>query len=324
MSESPLEQIIHHLLAALRVASQTRAPERLRSAIINALLTANFHDPARMARMEAHLMAEVPGPRAVGERLALVPMVGPTRDEQPRAVIGERLAAEVTGNGDADLERAAREAVVRTNVRPFIAAAAAAREHVTRPETLAQVVDQAQTGRLCGHPWHVMVNDGVTPFNSYCPAGCGANVNAGIDTTAATVDRATVATPVDACGATDGDYGTCSLDTGHDGRHVEMRDGKVWAAWSGQSPVDACGHVWHAVVRDGATPKNERCPDCDATAAVQHSGDYVVTGHPEQLRLSEPNPQVTAIMRQDDGDTTGWTAHHTPECFNRDCAGCVA
>jgi hypothetical protein len=41
------------------------------------------------------------------------------------------------------------------------------------------------------------------------------------------------------CEATDGPedhiYGTCELPKGHPGRHQEMRDGKLWASWSGDS-----------------------------------------------------------------------------------------
>jgi hypothetical protein len=39
------------------------------------------------------------------------------------------------------------------------------------------------------------------------------------------------------CMATDGDYGTCTLPEGHDGRyHREDRSGDLWAEWSGVAP----------------------------------------------------------------------------------------
>lgn len=271
-----LDQIIHHLIAALGVASRTQAPDAIRRGITNALLTAQMHDRERVARLEAWLAAEVPGPRAVGERLALVPMVGPTREEQP-ARIGE------------DMEAAARAAAggggqissdpVRTNVRPFITAANVARAAGNRrPATLAEAVDQAAAAAACGHPWHVMVMDDREPFHTHCPGGCGA-----------TVQSSTIATS-----------------------------------------VDLCQHPWHSSSTPDHEPIEPTCPACgdhaggttptgpiDA-AGIPHKSHYGVNGHP-----SAADPQVTAIMRQDDGDTREWVGNHTIDCMNRDCTGCA-
>lgn len=33
------------------------------------------------------------------------------------------------------------------------------------------------------------------------------------------------------CGVKDGHYGMCERSKGHEGAHVEMRDGEIWAEW---------------------------------------------------------------------------------------------
>ena len=41
----------------------------------------------------------------------------------------------------------------------------------------------------------------------------------------------------EACGATDGEYGTCTLPAGHGRFHREDRDGRLWAEWSGRPRI---------------------------------------------------------------------------------------
>ncbi len=85
--------------------------------------------------------------------------------------------------------------------------------------------------------WSLASTDNLTGAAALIHDVCGRNYLVADLSETEVLTRSHRCRPLQACGATDGPYGTCSQPVGHWGRHAELRDGQLWAEWSGPRPA---------------------------------------------------------------------------------------